>query len=53
MKNPLAHGSTNGPKEDSNSPAKQMADRDRAQRAKLKSEQDQALWLYNLEREGI
>ena len=49
--NPLSHGSINGPKEDNGSPAKQMADKYSAQRAKLKSEQDQALWLYNLERE--
>lgn len=49
--NPLAHGTTNGPKEDDNSPAKQMADQWRKDRAQLKGEQDRAAWLYNLERE--
>jgi hypothetical protein len=49
--NPLSHGSINGPKEDTNSPAKQMADQWLRDRAKLKAEQDRAAWLYNLERE--
>jgi hypothetical protein len=50
-KHPLAHGTIKGPKEDTGSPAKQWGDRYRAQQAKLKREQDQAIWLYNIERE--
>jgi hypothetical protein len=51
MTNSLSHGSLDGPKQDTYSFAKQMANKYRFELASNRSKEELSVWLYNLERE--